>query len=136
MNVNDLARRVGIAPHVVRYYTQYGLLSPVRNARNAYREYAESDVRRLQFVCRAKVVGFTLDEIAMILEAADGGEPPSSRLRQVVQARALQNERRLVDAQRLQKRIHDAIEEWEGAAAGVADLGSLRRFVDALSGEE
>ena len=80
MTVHELARRVRIAPHVVRFYTQRGLLQPQRNARNDYREYAESDVYRLRFICRAKLVGFTLSDIKLIL--ADAAFASTTRARQ------------------------------------------------------
>ena len=136
MNVNELARRVGIAPHVVRYYTQCGLLRPVRNARNAYREYAEADFRRLQFICRAKVIGFSLEEIDLILRAAEESAKPSARVKQVVQARSLENERRLVEAQRLQQRIRDAIKSWGEADDTLTDSDRVRSLIDALSVED
>ena len=66
MTVNELARRAGIPAHVVRYYTQCGLLIPARNARNAYREYRETDLHRLRFICKVKMIGLTLSEIDMI----------------------------------------------------------------------
>ena len=88
MTVNELATRVGIAPHVVRYYSQRGFLSPRRNARNAYREYGESDLLRLRFICRAKALGFTLKEIGLILEAADGAVVHATPLVELVRARS------------------------------------------------
>ena len=62
MTVHELARRVGIAAHVVRYYTQRGFLRPDRNPRNGYRAYGESDLHRLRFICRAQIVGFSLSD--------------------------------------------------------------------------
>lgn len=71
VTVNELARRAGIPAHVIRYYTQCGLLSPARNARNAYRDYDEMALRRLRFICNVKRLGFTLTEIGMILDAEE-----------------------------------------------------------------
>jgi DNA-binding transcriptional MerR regulator len=135
MTVNDLARRAGVAPHVVRYYTQCGLLYPMRNARNAYREYGEADLVRLQFICRAKTIGFTLDEIKTILKAADSGLPGST-LRQLVQSRCREHEKRLEDAQRLQRRIREAIEAWGDTDDSSLDPQVLRRLIDAVALEE
>jgi len=136
MTVNDLARLAGIAPHVVRYYTQRGLLDPARNARNGYREYRESDLYRLQFICRAKTVGFTLTDIKLILRDADGGVAPCPQVRALVQLRSKENEQRLVEAQRLQRRIRDAIETWEKIPDRPPNHQSLCRLIDALALEE
>ena len=136
ITVHDLARRAGIAPHVVRYYTQRGLLVPVRNARNGYREYRESDVYRLQFICRAKTIGFTLTDIQLILRDADGGVAPCREVRRLVQLRARDNEQRLAEEQRLQRRIREATETWEKIPDQPPDHRSLCRLIDALALEQ
>ena len=134
MTVNELARRVGIGPHVVRYYSQRGFLSPRRNVRNAYREYGQADLHRLRFICRAKALGFTLKEIGSILEAADGAVVHATPLVQLVRARLAAIERRQADAERLQRRMRDAIERWPVVAPWGA--GDLRSLIDAVAQEE
>jgi DNA-binding transcriptional MerR regulator len=133
MTVHELAKRVGIAAHVVRYYTQRGLLRPVRNERNRYREYAESDLYRLQFICRAKTVGFTLGDIKLILRDADAGLAPCPEVRRIVQLRAKQNEQRLAGAEQLQRRIHEAVGMWEAIPDQAPDHQSLCRLIDAVA---
>ena len=133
MTVNDLARLAGIAPHVVRYYTQRGLLDPARNARNGYREYRESDLYRLQFICRAKTVGFTLTDIKLILRDADSGVAPCPQVRRLVQRRSEENEQKLAEAQRLQRRIREAVDAWEKIPDAPPDHQSLCRLIDALA---
>jgi DNA-binding transcriptional MerR regulator len=133
MTVHDLARRAGIAPHVVRYYTQRGLLQPDRNARNRYREYGSADLYRLQFICRAKMVGFTLADIKLILSDADAGTAPCPQVRQIVQLRAMENEQKLVSAQRLQQRIREAVVAWEKIPDRPPDHRSLCQLIDAIA---
>jgi DNA-binding transcriptional MerR regulator len=134
MTVNELATRVGIAPHVVRYYSHRGFLSPRRNARNAYREYGESDLHRLRFICRAKALGFTLAEIGSILEAVDGAVVHANPLVELVRARLASIERRHADAERLHRRIRDAVARWPVVAPW--SPADLRLLIDALAQEE
>lgn len=134
MTVNELARRVGIGPHVVRYYSKRGFLSPRRNARNSYREYGESDLHRLRFICRAKALGFSLKEIGSILEAADGAVVHATPLAQLVRARLADVERHQADAERLHRRIREAIARWPVVAPWSA--GDLRSLIDAIAQEE
>ena len=136
MTVHELARRVRIAPHVVRFYTQRGLLKPRRNARNDYREYAESDVYRLRFICRAKLVGFTLSDIKLILADADSGSSPCPQVRRIVRVRAAENAQRLEEAQRLQRRIHEALRTWQEMPDQLPDYESLCRLIDAVAFED
>jgi len=133
MTVYELAKRTGVAAHVVRYYTQRGLLRPARNSRNRYREYGESDLYRLQFICRAKTVGFTLGDIELILRDADRGVAPCPEVRRLVQLRAKENEQRLIDAESLQRRIREAVEAWEVIPDQPPDHQSLCRLIDAVA---
>lgn len=77
MNIGQLARLAGVPIDTVRYYERNGLLPlPARRA-SGYRNYQASDVERLRFVRRAKVLGFNLTGIREMLQLwellADGG---------------------------------------------------------------
>lgn len=51
----------------IRYYEQIGLMpSPARTLGN-YRSYGEAARARLQFICRCRELGFTLDQIRDLL---------------------------------------------------------------------
>lgn len=132
MTVNDLARRAGIPAHVVRYYTQCGLLCPARNTRNAYREYDETDLQRLKFICKVKILGLTLTEIDMILQAVDDDAARFSAIRDLLRSRTEQYQRELASAQRLQQRIMEAIEQWNELGDNIPERVKLQRLIDAV----
>jgi MerR family mercuric resistance operon transcriptional regulator len=71
-----LARAAGVAPSAVRYYERAGVLpEPARTAKG-YRAYGPGDVERLRFVRRAQELGFSLGEIAGLLDlAVSEGDP-------------------------------------------------------------
>ena len=132
MTVNELARRAGVPAHVVRYYTQCGLLSPARNSRNAYREYGEDDLHRLRFICKFKTIGFTLSEIDMILKAVDEDASPLPAVRDLMRLRAEQYRKELASAQRLQQRIIELTEQWSAADDGTPERVKLQRLIEAV----
>ena len=136
LTVNELARRAGIPAHVVRYCTQCGLLSPARNSRNAYREYRDTDLYRLRFICRVKTIGFTLSEIDMILRAADEDAVPFPAIRDLVRLRAAQFQKELASAQRLQQRIIDVVEQWGTVDDGAPERLKLHRLIEAVALED
>lgn len=51
----------------VRFYQRSGLLKQPRRLGGGYREYSESDVRRILFIKRAQSLGFNLDDVAGLL---------------------------------------------------------------------
>ena len=74
MKVHELARRAQTPAHVVRYYARIGLLKPARNPENRYRSFSTADLDRLCFIRSARVLGYSLDEIALLLQRLESGE--------------------------------------------------------------
>ncbi len=67
----ELARRTGANLETVRYYEKVGLLPPPPRTGNGYRSYDNAHERRLSFVLRARVRGFSLDEVRALLRLVD-----------------------------------------------------------------
>lgn len=133
VQVNELARQAGVAAHVVRYYTQVGLLKPKRDPSNRYRDYATSDVYRVRFIRRAKWLGFTLRDVMAILGDADRGVSPCSDVREIIKIRARENHERLKKLERLQARVEEAIKRWETLPDKPPDHDSLCHLIDTVA---
>jgi MerR family transcriptional regulator, mercuric resistance operon regulatory protein len=68
LTIGRLARLAGVNVETIRYYQRRGLLvEPVR-AEGAYRDYPAEAVGRLRFIKRAQALGFTLEEVAGLLD--------------------------------------------------------------------
>ena len=86
LKIKDVAAASGFSANTLRYYEQIGLLpAPARTA-SGYRIYDERTLDRLAFIARAKHLGCTLEEIAGLTTAWDGGQcgPIQDQLRQLV----------------------------------------------------
>ena len=73
MRIGELARRSGVSAKAIRYYEDVGLLPASRREVSGYRTYNELDVERLDFVGKAKTLGFSLAEIGDVLRASETG---------------------------------------------------------------
>ena len=73
MRIGELARRAGVAPRLLRYYEEQGLLSPHRTAAG-YREYTEADLDVVHHVRTLLAAGLSTATIADLLPCmgADG----------------------------------------------------------------
>jgi DNA-binding transcriptional MerR regulator len=71
MTIGALAREAGVNVETVRYYERRGLLAQPERSGGGYRQYGDDALWRLQFVARAKRLGFTLSEIAELLATGD-----------------------------------------------------------------
>ncbi len=67
ITISQFARAGGVGVETVRFYQRRGLL-PIPKATNGYRHYDESLLRRLHFIRRAQLGGFTLKEIQELLQ--------------------------------------------------------------------
>jgi len=68
----QLAQRVGVNLETLRFYEKEGLLAPASRTASGYRQFAESAIDRLEFVRRAKALGFSLTEIRELLVLQEG----------------------------------------------------------------
>ena len=68
--IAGLAKEGGVGVETIRYYQRRGLLdTPVRaEGPGSVRRYGEADLRRLRFIRAAQAAGFTLDEVAELLQ--------------------------------------------------------------------
>ena len=84
--IKDAAERSGFSPATLRYYEEIGLLPEPSRTPAGYRVYDDHTLDRLAFIARAKLLGCTLDEVAALTVAWDGGQcgPVQDRLRAVV----------------------------------------------------
>ena len=87
--IAEVARRSGFPAATLRYYEGIGLLPLAARSDAGYRLYDQSALDRLAFIARAKQLGCTLDEIAELSVAWDGGQcgPVQDRLRGFVDAK-------------------------------------------------
>src|SRR4051812_41000089 len=70
MKIGDVAERTQVAPRLIRYYEQQGLLAAGRGP-NGYRTYTESDVTRVSQVAGLVQAGIPTRLVKVLLDAED-----------------------------------------------------------------
>jgi len=70
--VGQLAEAAGVNVETIRYYQRIGLLPLPKRDYGSIRRYSTDDLKRVRFVKRAQALGFSLDEIALLLGLSDG----------------------------------------------------------------
>jgi DNA-binding transcriptional MerR regulator len=68
MHIGELAKQAGLNIQSVRFYERRGLLPPPPRSSSGYRCYSGRDLETIRFIKRAQNLGFTLQEIAQLLE--------------------------------------------------------------------
>lgn len=114
MKIGEVARRVGIPIDTVRYYERNGLLPPPARRASGYRDYHDSDIARLNFVLRAKALGFTLIEVRELLELSDAAEGDMANIRELAASKLRDIEQRIAQL----ARVRDALKGLVDACPG------------------
>lgn len=113
MYVTELAKKTGVSPDTVRYYSKIGLLNPSRNEGNAYQLYGAGDARRLRFIRAAKSIGYSLADIRAFFDDAEHGESPCPRVRALIERNIAKTEARLAELTVLHRKMVQTLEAWE-----------------------
>lgn len=69
--ISNIAKLLNVNIETIRYYERRGLIDQPGKPLTGYREYPAQTVQRIQFIKRAKELGFTLDEIENLLRLGD-----------------------------------------------------------------
>ena len=83
MHIGEAVRRSGMAAKTIRFYEEAGLIAPAPRTGSGYREFGDDDVRRLQFIHRARDLGFSVEEVGRLLSLWSDRERASAHVKQL-----------------------------------------------------
>jgi MerR family mercuric resistance operon transcriptional regulator len=72
IRISELAKKAGVHIETIRYYQGIGLLPRPDRENGRIRRYGADDLKRVRFIKRAQALGFSLEEIALLLGLSDG----------------------------------------------------------------
>ncbi|MEU3282493.1 MerR family transcriptional regulator [Streptomyces antibioticus] len=87
LTIGQAAEAAGVTRKAVRVYKARGLLPAAERTQAGYRVYSERDVELLTFIRRARTLGLHLDDIRDVLAIRNGGIPPCTTVRDLLDAR-------------------------------------------------
>ncbi|WP_028279895.1 MerR family transcriptional regulator [Arthrobacter sp. H5] len=83
MHIGELADQTGLSLRTIRHYDETGLLPASTRTDGGFRVYTDADLARLLVIRSMKPLGFSLEQMAELLDAVDrldgGSEEPSDR---------------------------------------------------------
>jgi DNA-binding transcriptional MerR regulator len=121
LTIGQLAQEAGVNIETIRYYERRRLLRDPPRTSSGYRQYSAADLWRLQFIARAKQLGFTLAEIATLV-GPDRGTAEGVLVLARAKIRALdEHQRELADTRSRLERLIDICEDPDSD-----DCGALR----------
>ncbi|AOM13542.1 MerR family transcriptional regulator [Bacillus thuringiensis] len=67
-SIGEFSKRTGTSIRTLQYYDEIGLLKPGKNVSSGHRVYKEKDILELQKIVSLKVLGYSLEEIRVMLK--------------------------------------------------------------------
>ncbi len=92
----QVAERAGVNPQTLRYYERRGLIAEPARSPGGHRAYPPDTVTLLTVIKAAQRLGFTLDEVAELLDTGRRGHPTPD-LRARAQAKIAEVDAKIAD---------------------------------------
>ena len=130
MNIGQASKASGVSAKMIRYYEQIELIPPITRTSAGYRAYSDADINRLQFIRRARDLGFSVAEIGQLLGLWINDSRQSADVKHVAQTHIKELKRRM---QNLQHMI-DTLQSLVNRCAG--DAGSDCPILQSLENDD
>ena len=128
MKIGALAEETGVHVETIRYYQNLGLMPKPARAHRSVRRYGREAADRLRFIKRAQGLGFSLDEVRLLLGLSVGEHCAETRTFADRKRRLV--EKKISDLRSIQAALDKLIR-----ACGTGKRGRGCPIIESLSGE-
>lgn len=101
--IGAVSKHTGTNIETIRYYERIGLLPVPARSSGGYRQYGTAHLKRLNFIRRARALGFSIGEVRTLLRLADTRKRPCAEVRVVAEAHLKDVRAKIVDLRRMEK---------------------------------
>ena len=113
MNIGDAAKQSGLPAKTIRYYEDIALVVPGRTG-NGYRSYSQSDVHKLQFVQRARGLGFSVEDCRALLSLYEDDNRASADVKAIAVGHLDAIEKKIAELKALHKTLKHLVDHCHG----------------------
>ena len=126
-----LATRTGCNIETIRYYEKIGLMpSPARTV-SGYRTYSDEHLRRLNFIQRARALGFSGEQIRGLLELTEAGANKTrADVKALTQAHIDEISLKIKDLQKIRNRLSQISSFCDGSSQSASTCPILESLFD------
>lgn len=126
MTIGQLAKAAKIGIQAIRFYEREGLLPEPERKTSGYRIYPQETLARLQWIQRAKSLGFSLVEIRDFLDLLRFPLKDSRVIKKRASAKLLEIEEKIQSLCAIRDELRPLVEACEGKETPLADCPILR----------
>ena len=101
--IGSLSKHTSTNIETIRYYERIGLLPAPARSSGGYRLYETGHLKRLNFIRRARILGFSIGEVRTLLRLADERRRPCAEVRVVAEAHLKDVRTKIEDLRRMER---------------------------------
>lgn len=116
MKIKQASQLSGLPARTIRYYESRGLIGSQRAA-NGYRHYHSDDIERLQFLHRARNLGFSLDECGDLLALHRDPNRASQAVRAIAEQHLQDVDAKIAQLEQMKAQLTDWVRRCPGDAS-------------------
>jgi MerR family copper efflux transcriptional regulator len=113
-NISEAAEASGVSAKMIRHYEKIGVVPPADRTFANYRIYTQNDVHTLQFVRRARDLGFSMKQIQALLGLYQDRTRSSRDVKRVALEHVRELETKIREMQAMQKTLETLAEHCHG----------------------
>jgi MerR family mercuric resistance operon transcriptional regulator len=101
--IGAVSKHTGTNIETIRYYERVALLPAPARSSGGYRLYGHDHLKRLNFIRRARTLGFSIGEVRTLLRLADERKRPCAEVRVVAEAHLKDVRAKIADLRRMER---------------------------------
>lgn len=104
-NIGQTAKASGVSAKMIRHYESIGLVKAALRTDAGYRVYDERDVQVLQFIHRARELGFSLEQIKTLMALWQDKQRASKDVRAMAKQHIAELDKKIADMQAMRRTL-------------------------------
>lgn len=129
LTIGKLAKACGLRADTLRYYERLGLIQTEGRKANGYRVFPSDSLARLQFIQRAKLLNFTLEEIKDLFVVRGSSESNCEQIYERLQGKIAEIDDKLSELMTFKRELQSIARKCPRGSVPLTDC-SLMDFLD------
>jgi MerR family copper efflux transcriptional regulator len=114
MNIGTVAEKAGVPPKTIRYYEDIGLIRKAERLPNGYRAYSAREMRELNFIKRARDLGFSVEEVRDLLDLWRNTRRTSAAVKALVSRHLAMLDHKIAELESMRRSLAQLVERCQG----------------------
>lgn len=117
LRIGEVARLTGLGVETVRFYERERLIEEPARSKAGYRLYSREVVSRLEFIQRAKALGFSLGEVREMISLSRDGGASAGEVRSRAELKIQEIDAKIGDLRRVRDSLERLMAKCDGSGA-------------------